>query len=253
MKTDNFPTALTELLVAFTLLTRLPLPHLPEKAFENSARAVWAYPLTGLVTASAGCGLASALFAAGLPVALSAGLGLALATFLTGALHEDGLADLADGFWGAHTPARRLEIMKDSQIGSYGTLVLVFSTGLRWMAWATLLASGPAWIIAAAVLSRAAMPVLMRALPSARSNGLSHSVGRPSGPRVAAGVVVALVICLALAGVPALAAAAAVGVAAWGIAWLARRKIGGQTGDVLGASQQVGEVFALCVLAAAVQ
>ncbi|WP_298842548.1 adenosylcobinamide-GDP ribazoletransferase [uncultured Roseobacter sp.] len=249
MKTDTYPPVLTELVLAFTLLSRIPTPHLPDHAFENSARAVWAYPLVGLVAGAVATGTAYILLSLGLPALLAGGLGLALLTMITGALHEDGLADVADGFWGGHDPERRLQIMKDSQIGSYGTLALVFVTGLRWLAWATLLAVAPAALVAAAVLSRATMPLLMVALPHARASGLSHAVGRPDARRAMTGTAIALILSALLIGVYAMGAAIAVGVAAIGTAVLARRRIAGQTGDVLGACQQLAELSALCLLA----
>ena len=248
MKTDTYPPVVTEIVLAFALLSRLPTPHLPDSAFARGAQAVWAYPLVGLVTASIAGFAALSLLSLGLPVSVASGIGLALLTVLTGALHEDGLADVADGFWGAYSTERRLEIMKDSQIGSYGTLALVFVTGLKWLAWSALLVISPAALIAAAVLSRAAMPVLMTLLPHARDTGLSHSVGRPARPRVFAGMIIALVLSVLLLGAPAVAASVSVALSASFMAWLSRARIGGQTGDVLGATQQVSELTALCLL-----
>jgi hypothetical protein len=130
-----------------------------------------------------------AALAGGLALALGVAPGAAAAVavgtqaMVTGALHEDGLADSADGLWGGWDKTRRLAIMKDSHIGTYGVLALILVMLLRWTALAALFAQGTPWaaLIAAGALSRAPMAVLMAALPNARGTGLSHSVGRPDG------------------------------------------------------------------------
>ena len=233
--------------VALVLLTRLPMPRLPTEAFARQARAVWAFPLAGLVVAGLAVAVGIAAAVVGLPPAPVAGLVLAVQVILTGAMHEDGLADSADGLWGGLERTRRLEIMKDSHIGSYGVLALILSLGLRWSALVALVAGGD-WpvVIAVAMLSRAMMAGVMAALPNARDGGLSRSVGRPgTGPAVLA-LALALLATWALAGpaVAGIGGAAAV-LAACGAAALARAKIGGQTGDILGATQQVAEIAAL--------
>ena len=231
---------------AIALLTRLPLPALPARAFARPARAVWAYPLAGLAVGLPAGLLGWAALALGLPALLAAGLALTALVMATGALHEDGLADSADGIWGGRDPARRLEIMRDSRIGSYGVLALILSQGLRWGALAALMQGG-AWaaLPLAAMASRAVLPVVMRALPPARGDGLGRAQGRPGArPCLVAltlGAGPALAI-LGAAALPGLAAAAAL-VALWAL--LARRRLGGQTGDVLGAAQQLAEIALL--------
>lgn len=245
-KRDILPLALRDIALALVLLTRLPLPRLPEAAFTRQAQAGWAFPLAGLAVAAPVCALGALAVSAGLPPAVAAGLVLVVQVMLTGGMHEDGLADSADGLWGGTTRERRLEIMKDSRIGSYGVLALILSAGLRWSALAGLIAAG-AWgaVIAAAILSRAGLPALMTALPHARSDGLSHAVGRPGRGPAWGAAVLAVVIALLLTGNAALGAAlwAALAVAAMGA--LAKAKLGGQTGDILGAAQQLAEIAAL--------
>jgi adenosylcobinamide-GDP ribazoletransferase len=171
---------------------------------------------------------------------------------LTGAMHEDGLADTADGFWGGFTPERRLEIMKDSQIGTYGVLALIVSIGLRWLALTAVLATIGVWApLGLALLSRAVMPVLMFSLPNARNSGLSQSVGRPSAVLMFIGLCLALLTSVAIIGICTVAIAAAMGLTTVSIALIARAKIGGQTGDVLGAGQNIAELTGLLVLLAA--
>ncbi|MFK7754887.1 MAG: adenosylcobinamide-GDP ribazoletransferase [Sedimentitalea sp.] len=236
--------------VALVLLTRLPMPSLPDAAFANQARAAWAFPLAGLAIGTLSGALALGALWLGLPVGAAAGLMLGAGVVLSGAMHEDGLADTCDGFWGGFTPARRLEIMKDSAIGTYGVLALILSLGLRWVALAMLLPHGIAAPLAAAIVSRGCFAVLMTALPLARTTGLSHGVGAPGGVVSAVSVGLGIVLALMLTGpailLPALGAAIVVG----GLAAVALRKIGGQTGDVLGAAQQLGEItllLGLCV------
>lgn len=241
----NKDTPLHKIWLAAVLLTRLPLPHVPEAAFAQAPRAVWAYSLIGLGVGAVGAAAGLVALWLGLPAWGAAVLALALMTLLTGAMHEDGLADLADGFWGGFTPERRLEIMRDSQIGTYGVLALILVSIAKISAVSVLLETAALAIIAAAALSRAVMPALMYALPHARKDGLSHSVGRPSFATAGAGVAIGAgvsLLCVGLAGIMLVALALAVG---WATGMLAKRKIGGQTGDVLGAAQQLSEAAIL--------
>ncbi|MCB1343217.1 MAG: adenosylcobinamide-GDP ribazoletransferase [Pseudooceanicola sp.] len=239
-----------EALVALVLLTRLPLPALPARAFAVQARAGWAFALAGLVVGGIGCLVGLVALSAGLPGVLAAGLCLFAQVVVTGAMHEDGLADVADGFWGGFTRERRLEIMKDSRTGSYGVLALVLSVGLRWGALASLLEVAPGAVIAAACLSRGLLPGLMTALPQARPGGLSAKVGVPGWIVAAAALGLGLGLAAGFGGIGALSGLAAALVAVAALAAVARVKIGGQTGDVLGAAQQLGEIAVLLALVA---
>ncbi len=249
-ETDPRRPAPVDIGVALALLTRLPISLDPSR-FNRSATAVWAYPLTGLILAAL-AGAAGAFAAwAGLPAPMAAGVSLLCLIVLTGAMHEDGLADSADGLWGGWDRTRRLDIMKDSHIGSYGVIALILSLGARWGALTLLWHDGTAItaMIAAAALSRGAMPALMAALPHARGDGLSHSVGRPDGSMAALAAVVAGVIALFSLGFGAmLAAVVLTAILVFAVAWVAARKIGGQTGDILGACQQLCEIAVLWLL-----
>ena len=247
---DMSQVALADLRAALGLLTRLPLPY--GAAPPRGAAAAWAYPVAGVIIgAMAGMVAALSLFF-GLMPAVAAALTLAAQAMLTGAMHEDGLADSADGLWGGWDKARRLEIMKDSHIGSYGVLALILVTLARWSALSALLATGNhfAAIIAVAALSRAPMAVLMAWLPNARASGLSALVGRPTAQVAGLAVLIAVVVCLALAGWHAFGMVLFVAIVTFGLGLIARAKIGGQTGDILGAAQQLAEAAALCALAA---
>lgn len=236
-----------ELLSAFALLTRLPLPQ--PGTFRGGASA-WLWPVVGLTVGAVTVCAAMLAGALGAPAGVAAAAALAASALVTGALHEDGLADTADGLFGGWTKERRLEIMKDSRIGSYGVLAMMLVTLARWSALAALIGAQE-WgaILAVAALSRAPMAVLMAVLPNARGTGLSASAGAPTGGIAAGAVATGCLLALAFAGsaVGAMALAAAVTTAA--LAALAKRKIGGQTGDILGASQQLAETAALAVIA----
>ena len=242
--------ALADLRSALALLTRLPLPQ--SHAPYRGAQAAWAWPLAGVVIGTLAASVATFAITLGLSAGTAAAVTLAAQAMLTGAMHEDGLADSADGLWGGWDKARRLEIMKDSHIGSYGVLALILVTLARWSALTSLLALGGAFgaIVAIAALSRAPMAVLMAWLPNARSGGLSQSVGVPSAQTAGLAVMIGLLFCLGLLGWNAFAISIAAASACLILGLVARAKIGGQTGDILGASQQLTEAAALCTLAA---
>jgi len=214
--------------------------------------AVWAFPIVGAVLGGVGAALAWGTMQLGLPPVMAAGLALVIMIICTGAMHEDGLADCADGFWGGWTQEQRLAIMKDSQIGTYGVLALILTVGLRWIGYSFLLTQGPAGIIAASALSRSVLPAIMTALPHARADGLSRTVGQPSQRTALFTLAIGLVIGVLSLGWGAVGATVMAIVAASACAAVARNKIGGQTGDVLGASQQLAELAVILFLVARV-
>ncbi len=258
-KTDMRPPAphilMNDLLIACSLLTRLPLPNANwNNGDRPAARASWAYPLVGLLVGL----IAVVTGALGEAMQLYHGVVAILMLFAlcvtTGAMHEDGLADCADGFWGGWEKARRLEIMKDSAIGTYGVLALIAAFALKWASVSSLLANNavPVWvIILPAIMSRAAMVAVMELLPNAKGDGLSSQTGRPGKP--AMWVAIGFGICAAvLAPANAFLLTCVVSLFAGVVGLIALRKIGGQTGDVLGACQVVTEVSLLVALSAAI-
>ena len=254
MERKGIRARLAEAHLAVLLLTRLPMPRLADPA-PTLAQSVWAYPLAGLVVGAISALALFVTLALGLPPSLAAGLAVTVQVVVTGALHEDGLADVADGFWGGRDVARRLEIMRDSRIGSYGVAALVLSLGLRWQGVAALAATSPALagagLIGLAMLSRAACGLLMAALPPARPDGMGRYAAGAAWKRVIAGGALGLgaALGLGLPLVPILIVQLALVV---GLAQIARAKIGGQTGDVLGTAQQLAEIGGWLVLAATV-
>lgn len=247
MKTDI---RLRDIVLSLLLLSRLPVPKVPDKDFERQAQAVWAFPIIGLIIGGFSTLVILILQHLGQPDMVSAGLALTVCIIFTGAMHEDGLADTVDGFWGGYTQERRLEIMKDSHIGTYGVLALVLSLGLRWVTLAALISTVGAWVmIPVAALSRAAMPVLMLSLPNARDHGLSHQVGTPSRRPAALGLTIAAGVAWLTLGLgPALVCLLVGALGLTGLYHLIRCKIGGRTGDTLGTAQQVTEILCLLTL-----
>ncbi|MBK4215580.1 adenosylcobinamide-GDP ribazoletransferase [Paracoccus caeni] len=229
-----------QFLLALVFLTRLPLGRLLPPRVLPLAESAWAFPLVGAIIGA----IASLPLLLPGPPLLTATLSVALAVWLTGALHEDALADFADAA-GGNTPEDRLRIMRDSRIGSYGVMALIVSTLLRIAALGVL---GPLALIAAASTGRAAIVFAMVALPPARSDGLGRAAGRPGLGGLAVSALIAALFLLP-AGLPAFAAA---GVAAIVGAWVifkAKQWLGGQTGDVLGTMSLVAETAVLVVFA----
>ena len=245
---DNALFSSYDLQEALTLLTRLPMPSLRK---SRAARAAWAYPLAGFAI-----GFLAAMvawLAGSLPPALTAGFALLTVVAITGALHEDGLADSVDGLWGGRTSEQRLTIMADSRVGVYGVVAVVFSIGMRWCALAAIATEGALWVplIAAAVLSRAPMIVLMHMLQNARSTGLSSTVGRPPQNTTLLSLAVAAGLGILTLGFTLVPVALLLCATTFVIATISKAKIGGQSGDVLGATQQISEITVLIILAMA--
>ncbi|MFT5650135.1 MAG: adenosylcobinamide-GDP ribazoletransferase [Yoonia sp.] len=243
--------ALSDIPAAIGLLTRLPVRVDTDRATARGAAAAWAYPIVGLIVggiAAIGMIIAGAI---GLPASAVALIGVATVTIITGAMHEDGLADTADGLWGGWDPVHRLKIMKDTYIGTYGVIAIVLSLVMRWLLLTELvdLGAGTA-LIAAAMLSRAAMVGVMAWLPNARESGLSRAVGRPTLAVTLIAVAIAAVGAIGFIGLLGVFAAAAVFVTAAGCGAIAKTKIGGQTGDILGFVQQMTEISVLLYLIA---
>ena len=246
---------LADLLAAFMLLTRLPVGRFaPGDAPSDLGRCVWVFPLVGLTVGALGGLLYWLMNKAGAPPLLAAAWTLAGTMAVTGALHEDGLADTADGFGGGASPARKMEIMRDSRIGSYGALALLLSVIVRVAAIAAL--GHPLLVmkalVVAGMLGRSGMIVLLLGLAPARNNGMGASVGKPGAWRAALGA--GLAIAAPLLFLPLLPAVATI-VLGLGcsvvVMKFAHRQIGGYTGDVLGACEVVIECVVLTVTASA--
>jgi adenosylcobinamide-GDP ribazoletransferase len=249
---DHFKDWIDDVRLATALLTRVPMPHPDGATPAGLARAQRAFPLVGAMIGVVVGLVDLALLAMSIPPLAAAALALGASAALTGALHEDGLADVGDGFGGGRDPAAKLLIMRDSRLGTYGAIVLLVSFSAKLSALASLptVAIVPGLVVAHA-LARATIPVLAASMPFAREDGLGKSAGRPEAASVVAAVIVAIVIAfLCLSAKQALIAIALAGAAAAVMAALAWRQIGGVTGDVFGATEQVAETAILVMLAA---
>jgi adenosylcobinamide-GDP ribazoletransferase len=241
---------LADLKRSIVALTRLPVREVDGADERPLAEAAWAFPVVGL-----GIGLlAGAVYAIAQGVGLapwpSAVLAVGSMVLATGALHEDGLADMADGFGGGRDRDAKLAIMRDSRIGTYGVVALILVFALRLGAIAEI-AHAPAVVtalLAAAAMSRAAIVLVMALGQAARADGLGAAAGRADTATAFVALAIAAGVAFVLAGpVFAVVGTAAAAAAALLVLWIADRQIGGTTGDVLGASQQAAEVAALLV------
>lgn len=234
------------LLGALQFLTRVPIRT--GRAVEHHRVVPW-FPVAGLLIGVVVGGVAAGASEL-VPPLVAAAVAVGVGLLVTGAFHEDGLADVADAFGGGWTVERRLEILKDSRHGTYGVAALATSIVIRVACVASIVTPAAAFVslVAAHSLGRSAAVVAMRAAPPATESGLGVSVATAMRPvPTGAGLVVGIAVVAALAGwwVGPFLAAATVGTAM--TVWLAVRKIGGVAGDVLGAVEQVVECLVLVV------
>lgn len=267
LSADPFKRAAVDLVRCVRFYSRLPVPALPWETdphgLPDFRRMTLVVPLAGLTIALGPALVLAAALGLGLGPWLSAALSVSALTLVTGAFHEDGLADTADGFGGGSTPERRLAIMKDSLIGSFGASALIAVFALRIGALATIAdrlhpPEAAAAVIVAAIVSRTAGLLPLAMLPPARLEGASFAVGQPTrrmlGFAAAFATLLALILgilsawplegTLLMVVLPALVAGA--------LTRLSARLIGGQTGDVAGAVQQIGEAAAMVGLLIAI-
>lgn len=234
----------SDILAAFRFLTRLALADNDET--PRGAHIIWAFPIVGLVLGAIAGLLAWLLLWLGVPRLGASVTAIGFLVVMTGALHEDGLADCADGFGGGKDKARILEIMRDSRIGTYGALALILVVLAR-LSGVLALTGWDLVVQLAAVgaMSRALMGAVMFALPSARKDGAAVSFGRPSATSAGLGLAIGLVAAIALTGITGAVLVGLMALPALGMMMLAKSKLEGQTGDVLGATQQLAEAVGL--------
>jgi adenosylcobinamide-GDP ribazoletransferase len=245
----------TDLKIIVLFATRLPLNHEAPVANGDIARASWAFPVVGALVGGAGALVYWTAVWIGLPPAPASALALAATLAATGCLHEDGLADTADGFGGGQGAdrARKLEIMRDSRLGTYGACALAMSLLLRWSALAAIADPGSAAmaLVAAHGAARGALPAFMRFVRPARQDGLAAYAGRPPPQCAAAAALLGIgLLGLGLGIGPAAVCVMLLAAASLGMARLAVNQIGGYTGDVVGALEQGGEAVILLTAAA---
>jgi adenosylcobinamide-GDP ribazoletransferase len=235
------------------LLTRLPAPAAGPVVFGGRlARALRTIPLVGAIVGAIG-GLAYVVaFWLGLAPLIAAILAVLATLVATGAYHEDGFADTCDGLGGSFDREKKLAIMQDSRHGTFGVAAIVATLLLRVAALATI--AEPALVVTALIAThagaRALLPAAMLWGQPAKTDGQGFAAGKPEQTSVWAALAIAAIIALVALGFVALPALAAGAVAGFAMFTIARRQVGGYTGDVLGAIEQVAEIAMLLCLAA---
>ena len=238
---------------AFLLLSRIPAGwyRFPDDRPPDFTSATWAFPLVGLVIGASGGAALGLAGMFGLPPFLAAAIGILVMTLLSGAMHEDGLADMADGFGGGHDVESTMRIMHDSRIGSYGVLALILATAMRLSLLMVCLErfALTELIFFLGVISAASrfQPVMQLAVfPLSPHARLATLTGRPDTGRIIMAMALWIPALAWLTG-PEVAAATAVPAMAASL-WIggkAVRRVEGLTGDVMGATTIISEIIML--------
>jgi adenosylcobinamide-GDP ribazoletransferase len=236
------------LAIAFGFMTRLPVPHVDVRDGDLT-RASAAFPLVGLAVAAVAVAVRHVTGLVWGPVTGTV-VAVLSATAVTGAFHEDGLADTADGLSGGWEPEERVRIMRDSRLGTYGTIALIALFAVRLALLAGLsIATFAVAMVCGHVLGRAAGPVLVSRLPAladSSSAGIAGRLGRGATAVVVAATVIPVVVAAGVLA-PALLVVAGGVVAACAV--LYRRRLGGVTGDAIGATTVLVEVAVIAAVA----
>ena len=240
---------MTGLLGAVVFLTRLPVRT--TRSLDTASSVPW-FPIVGLLLGGLVGGVAALLEPWASP-SVSAGVAIVIGLLVTGCFHEDGLGDVADAFVGGWTREDRLRILKDSRHGTYGVAAIVSSIALRFVALGALVAAGPKSALIGAVaahgLARAGAVGTMLVARPATGDGLGADyVARLRRGPSAFGIVATLVVVTLIGGWWGVVTAATVAVTTTAVIAWSRRKIGGFSGDVLGAVEQCAEITVLVVL-----
>jgi adenosylcobinamide-GDP ribazoletransferase len=239
-----------EIKASIVFSTRLPLLRATPITEGALAKSAWAFPIAGLLVGFIGAATYAFAHRMGLPPWPAAALSVVATLLMSGCLHEDGLADTVDGFGGGKTREQKLDIMRDSHIGAYGVCALILTLLLRISALASIATTVPVGLalLASHGGGRAAMMALMFLLPPARADGLSFAAGRPSGDSIAAAAMLGfLILAICLGPLRGIAALVLLLVVIALMTWLSSEQIEGQTGDVLGAVEQVSEILILLI------
>ena len=247
---------------AVAFLSRIPMPQWLFEGYDGRlGRLVRAFPFAGIVLGFIPALALLVLLGLRSDPLMSALIALSVQVVVTGALHEDGLADTADGIGGGKSREHSLLIMKDSRIGTYGAIALILSFAIRAAALSAITGDSQAFaaalaIPAVAALSRGAIAWHWQRLPPAKADGIAASTGQPDEAAMqfaltAAGFLGALLIWPAFGLLPLVASLLATGIAGLAFTAFIRHKLGGHTGDTLGAMQQICEIAAICALATA--
>lgn len=240
--------------LTLAFFTRIPLPASLGNRINHDAKigeAAAFFPIAGLILSIP---MAIIWFVASsyLPATIAAGLAIGLSLLITGGLHEDGFADCADGLGATPNRERALEIMRDSRIGTYGSLALILSIGLRWAALASLgPLSGVLAIIICNVGARSAMTIAMQFSEYARPEGLGKQAGTIRQLDFLVAILIAFLIAMICGWFWGVAALCFAYIVAWLFLKRLEHRLGGYTGDGLGAMEQIAEITILITLAGA--
>ena len=252
----------TDMIYVASFLSRLPFfklnkwqlasQDIESRDFNQTA---WAIPLAGFIVALPAACIMLGAHLAGANSSVASAIAVATLIISTGALHEDGLADLADGLGGGKDKETKLAIMRDSSIGSYGTLALIISVGLHWICLSQLIASTTIWhaflsFCLIAGLSRGATLWPWVHSPSARTNSLSDILGAPDKQQLQKSAPTMLLMAFGLIllnpnPINLIIAALLFCGVTFEITRQCERQIGGRTGDSLGATQQLAAIALL--------
>lgn len=240
-----------DILAAFSILTRWPMPVDHDWVAERGARTVWAFPIVGAILGLVAGVTAHILGWIGVPPGMCIVAAIAVMVASTGAMHEDGLADSADGLGPTALQQKRFEIMSDSRIGAFGATALILAFLARWNGYVCFEGWGlTGALIATGALSRGMIVLAMFAMPPAKADGLSAGLGQPIANTTLLAVGLALMISLWMLGWLFFIVAFAAALGAVPVMLLANNRLGGQTGDILGAVQITSEIAALAIACA---
>jgi len=246
-----------QIIIATTLLTRIPMSNVKHgnTTLKNLA---WAYPIVGLILSSIYVVfiIFSIYLPFDLPILILSIFIVMISIFITGALHFDGLADISDGFWGGYNKKRRLEIMQDSSIGTFGTISIIISVILYVIILTKIndLFLISMFLIISSTLSRGIMGIIQLTNRQAKKTGLLNSVSKKN--KIKYNILQILFILLFtstiiiyLTDITVLLKLLIISFAIWGLlSLLYHKKIGGINGDCLGASQVISEIIILLTL-----
>ena len=241
---------MTSFFAAFAFLTRIPVPRNVDRSMTRVAAAQAWFPAVGLIIGLLLLGIDEAANRA-LPRASVDVLLVVALVIVTGGLHLDGLSDAADGLFGGHTPAQRLEIMRDVHIGAFGVIAIICVLAMKWAGFQSL----PGDVRAEAIVLApcvARFAVLLPALlaPPARAEGLGAAMREHPPFAVVIAMAIALAAAMLLLGVGGAYVMACAIVCAAGVAFVARRMAGGITGDLYGATIEISEAVTLLFIGA---
>lgn len=247
-----FRNRLDDFRLAMMILTRIPMGNGALAPDATLARALWAYPLAGAIVGGISSGVFVLAMLAGLWMGPAAAIALVASALVSGSIHEDGLADFSDGIGGGGDRERKLEIMRDSRIGTYGAVALILSFLVRWSALAALFDPEKVFFvwISAGALSRASIAIPLCFLPPARTDGLGAQAASPPAWSAVTAIILSIAIAIGLLYWHALSLIAVSFVAAFIVTVMARRHLKGHTGDVLGTCALVAESAGLVIASA---